>query len=76
MNTAYELALHLNLKFVSLGFFPEAMNKTEEESEALQRQFLDREIELGVFVQKYKKLRNVYHRRALIHLAAESSSTG
>ncbi|KAK4761932.1 hypothetical protein SAY87_029816 [Trapa incisa] len=53
----------------------EAMRKTEEESEALHRQLLDREIELGVFVQKYKKLRSVYHRRALIHLAAETSPT-
>ncbi|PKI57644.1 vacuolar protein-sorting-associated protein 37 homolog 1-like [Punica granatum] len=54
----------------------EAMNKTEEDSEALHRQLLEHEIELGAFVQKYKKLRNIYHRRALIHLAARASSTG
>ncbi|KAK4740516.1 hypothetical protein SAY87_032363 [Trapa incisa] len=54
----------------------EAMNQTEEESDALHRQLLEGEIELGVFVQKYKKLRNLYHRRALIHLAAKTSSTG
>ncbi|GLT25775.1 hypothetical protein SLA2020_008840 [Shorea laevis] len=54
----------------------EAMNKTEEESEALHRQLLDREIDLGTFVHKYKKLRNTYHRRALIHLAAKASSIG
>lgn len=54
----------------------EAMNKTEEESENLHRQLLDREIDLGAFVQKYKKLRTTYHKRALIHLAAKTSSTG
>ncbi|KAL9269023.1 Vacuolar protein-sorting-associated protein 37 homolog 2-like protein [Drosera capensis] len=51
----------------------EAMIKTEEESEALHQQLLDREIELGAFVQKYKKLRASYHRRALTHLAAKTS---
>ncbi|KDP29208.1 hypothetical protein JCGZ_16597 [Jatropha curcas] len=54
----------------------EAMNKTDEESEALHRQLLDREIELAAFVQKYKKLRTTYHRRSLIHLAAKTSSIG
>ncbi|GLT66400.1 hypothetical protein SLA2020_387660 [Shorea laevis] len=54
----------------------ETMNKTEEESEALHRQLLHREIDLGTFVHKYKELRNTYHRRALIHLAAKASSIG
>lgn len=54
----------------------EAMNKTDEDSEALHSQFLDREIELGAFVQKYKKLRTQYHRRALTHLAVKASSVG
>uniref|UniRef100_A0A803MDS1 VPS37 C-terminal domain-containing protein n=2 Tax=Chenopodium quinoa TaxID=63459 RepID=A0A803MDS1_CHEQI len=54
----------------------EAVNKADEESEALHRQFLDKEIELGAFIQKYKKLRSVYHRRALTHLAATASSVG
>jgi ESCRT-I complex subunit VPS37 len=54
----------------------EAMNKTEDESENLHRQLLDREIDVGAFVQKYKKLRTTYHKRALIHLAAKTSSTG
>ncbi|KAJ6969282.1 hypothetical protein NC653_037064 [Populus alba x Populus x berolinensis] len=54
----------------------EAMNNTEEESEAFHRQFLDKEIDLGAFVQKYKKLRTTYHKRALIHLAARASPTG
>ncbi|KAJ9184374.1 hypothetical protein P3X46_004105 [Hevea brasiliensis] len=52
----------------------EGMNKTEEESETLHRQLLDREIELAAFIQKYKKLRTTYHRRALIHLAAKTSA--
>ncbi|XP_028119333.1 vacuolar protein-sorting-associated protein 37 homolog 1-like [Camellia sinensis] len=54
----------------------EAMNKTDDESEALHRQLLDKEIDVGAFVQKYKKLRNTYHRRALTHLAAKTSVTG
>ncbi|KNA21766.1 hypothetical protein SOVF_039110 [Spinacia oleracea] len=54
----------------------EAVNKADEESEALHSQFLTREIELGAFVQKYKKLRSLYHRRALTHLAASTSSVG
>ncbi|GAB2272255.1 hypothetical protein Dimus_007075 [Dionaea muscipula] len=51
----------------------DAINETEEESESLHRQLLDREIELGAFVQKYKKLQTTYHRRALNHLAAKTS---
>ncbi|KAF5750450.1 vacuolar protein-sorting-associated protein 37 1 [Tripterygium wilfordii] len=54
----------------------EAMNQTEAESETLHQQLLDRETDLGTFVQKYKRLRTTYHRRALIHLAAKTSSTG
>ncbi|XP_065856189.1 vacuolar protein-sorting-associated protein 37 homolog 1 [Euphorbia lathyris] len=54
----------------------EAMNKTDEESEALNRQLLDREIDFAAFVQKYKKLRTIYHRCALIHLSARTSSIG
>ncbi|XP_027364122.1 vacuolar protein-sorting-associated protein 37 homolog 1-like [Abrus precatorius] len=52
----------------------EAMNKTEEESENLHQQVLDREIDLGAFLQKYKKLRTAYHRRSLRHLAAKTSN--
>ncbi|XP_062168272.1 vacuolar protein-sorting-associated protein 37 homolog 1-like [Alnus glutinosa] len=69
-----------SLKFYSpaslLQRLQEAMSKTEEESENLHRQLLDREIDVGSFVQKYKKLRTTYHKRALIHLAAKTSSTG
>ncbi|KAL3532012.1 hypothetical protein ACH5RR_005533 [Cinchona calisaya] len=54
----------------------EAMNTTEEESEALHRQLLAQEIDLSSFIQKYKKLRQTYHRRALTHLAAKTSFNG
>ncbi|KAM7255180.1 hypothetical protein ACFE04_020421 [Oxalis oulophora] len=68
------------LKFYSPGSIQhrleEAMNKAEEESENLHRQFLDGEIDLGPFVQKYKKLRTTYHRRALVNIASRTSSAG
>uniref|UniRef100_A0A7N0UAQ9 VPS37 C-terminal domain-containing protein n=1 Tax=Kalanchoe fedtschenkoi TaxID=63787 RepID=A0A7N0UAQ9_KALFE len=48
--------------------------ETDEESEALHRQLLDREIDLPTFVQKYKKLRTMYHRRSLVHIAAKTST--
>ncbi|KAK6290194.1 hypothetical protein POUND7_001735 [Theobroma cacao] len=68
------------LKYYSPASFihrlQDAMNETEEELEALHRQLLDREMDLGTFVQKYKKLRTTYHRRALIHLAAKTSPIG
>ncbi|VVB05548.1 unnamed protein product [Arabis nemorensis] len=54
----------------------EAMNQADKESEALQEKFLEREIDTAAFVQKYKKLRTTYHRRALIHLAAKTSTIG
>jgi len=50
------------------------MNKTDEESENLHHQVLDREIDLGAFMQKYKKLRTAYHRKSLINLAAKTSN--
>ncbi|KAI9086311.1 hypothetical protein K1719_031765 [Acacia pycnantha] len=52
----------------------EAMNKSEEESENLHQQLLDRDIDFGAFVKEYKKLRTTYHRRALTHFAAISST--
>ncbi|XP_010938098.1 vacuolar protein-sorting-associated protein 37 homolog 1 [Elaeis guineensis] len=50
-----------------------AMNIVEEESEMLHRQLLDKEIDLQTFIRKYKKLRTIYHKRALLHLAAKTS---
>ncbi|KAM4078481.1 hypothetical protein ACJW30_09G040600 [Castanea mollissima] len=68
------------LKFYSpqslLQRLQDAMNKTEEESENLHEQLLDRDVDLGTFVKKYKKLRTTYHRLALIHLSAKTSSIG
>lgn len=52
------------------------MNATDDESEALHRQLIDCEIDLPSFVQKYKKLRYTYHKRALSHLAARTSLSG
>lgn len=52
----------------------EAMNKTEEECETMHGELLEREMDLAVFVKKYKKVRMTYHKRALIHLAAKTSS--
>ncbi|KAL4191046.1 hypothetical protein AMTRI_Chr07g27670 [Amborella trichopoda] len=51
----------------------DAMNAADEECERLHGQLLEREIELGAFLPKYKKLRTVYHRRSLLHLAAKAS---
>ncbi|MED6182121.1 hypothetical protein PIB30_025674 [Stylosanthes scabra] len=52
----------------------EAINKTEEESEDLHQKLLDKEIDLGAFLQQYKKLRIAYHSKSLIHLAARTSN--
>ncbi|KFK34548.1 hypothetical protein AALP_AA5G160600 [Arabis alpina] len=68
------------LKFYSPGSLllklQEAINVADEESEALQEKFIEKEIDTAAFVQKYKKLRTTYHRRALIHLAAKTSTIG
>ncbi|CAD5320565.1 unnamed protein product [Arabidopsis thaliana] len=68
------------LKFYSPGSLlhrlQDAMNQVDEESEELQQKFMEKDIDTAAFVQKYKKLRSKYHRRALIHLAAKTSSIG
>ncbi|XP_039013328.1 vacuolar protein-sorting-associated protein 37 homolog 1-like isoform X2 [Hibiscus syriacus] len=65
------------LKFYSPASFinrlQDAINETDKESDMMNKQLLDQEIDIGTFVQKYKKLRTSYHRRALIHLAAKTS---
>lgn len=53
--------------------YTDAMDKVEEESEVLHRQLLEKEIDLATFVPKYKKLRTIYHRRALLHLSARTT---
>lgn len=52
------------------------MTTTDEESEKLHEQLLEKEIDIAAFVQKYKKQRIVYHKRALTHLAAKTSLVG
>ncbi|TKY53018.1 Vacuolar protein-sorting-associated protein 37-like 2 [Spatholobus suberectus] len=69
-----EEMLKLNSSLYLLQRIQEAINKTEEESENLHQQVLDREIDLGAFLQKYKKLRAAYHRKSLMHLAAKTSN--
>ncbi|KAL1201312.1 putative vacuolar protein-sorting-associated protein 37 [Cardamine amara subsp. amara] len=66
------------LKFYSPGSLlhklQDGMIQVDEESEALQEKFLEKEIDTAAFVQEYKKLRTTYHRRALTHLAAKTST--
>ncbi|XP_020223049.1 vacuolar protein-sorting-associated protein 37 homolog 1 [Cajanus cajan] len=69
-----EEVLKLNSPPYLLQRIQEAMNKTEEESENLHKQVLDREIDIGAFLQQYKSLRTAYHRKSLIHLAAKTSN--
>ncbi|KAK7392521.1 hypothetical protein VNO78_20963 [Psophocarpus tetragonolobus] len=69
-----EERLKLNSPLYLLQRIQVAMNKTEEESENLHQQFLDREMDLGAFLMKYKNLRTAYHRKSLIHLAAKTST--
>ncbi|KAK7277456.1 hypothetical protein RJT34_22469 [Clitoria ternatea] len=65
---------NLNSPASLLQRIQETMNKTEVESENLHQQILDREIELGTFLQKYKKLRISYHKKSHVHLAAKTSN--
>ncbi|XP_072973667.1 vacuolar protein-sorting-associated protein 37 homolog 1-like [Typha angustifolia] len=51
----------------------EAVSKADEESELLQTKLSNREIDITAFVQNYKRLRGIHHRRALLHLAAKTS---
>ncbi|CAN6359904.1 unnamed protein product [Urochloa humidicola] len=50
-----------------------SMAKLDEESEELHQKFLENDIDLPTFVQKYKKLRTAYHKQALLHLAGQTS---
>ena len=49
-----------------------SMAKLDEESEELHQKFLEKDIDLPTFVQKYKKLRTAYHKQALLHLAGQT----
>jgi len=50
-----------------------SMAKLDEESEELHQKFLEKEIDLPTFVQKYKKLHAAHHKCALLHLSGVSS---
>ncbi|KAL6867257.1 hypothetical protein ACP4OV_015281 [Aristida adscensionis] len=50
-----------------------SLEKLDEESEELHQKFLEKDIDLATFVQKYKKLRTAYHKQALLHLAGRTS---
>lgn len=69
-----EEMMKLNSPASLLQRIQESINKTDEESENLHQNLLDGEIDLGAFLQKYKKLRTTYHRKTLIHLAAKTST--
>lgn len=56
---------------VLLERLQEAAKAAEKESDDLHQELNDRKIELIDFIQKYKKLRTIYHRRTLLHLAAK-----
>ncbi|KAL6896686.1 hypothetical protein ACP4OV_007258 [Aristida adscensionis] len=50
-----------------------SMAKLDEESEELHQKFLEKDIDLATFVQKYKKLRSAYHKLALLYIAGKTS---
>jgi ESCRT-I complex subunit VPS37 len=53
----------------------DAANEADEESENYHRKFLNGEIELLEYIQKYRKQRLLYHKRSLIRMAALTSLT-
>ncbi len=55
--------------------FSGAANDADDESENLHRKLLSGEIDLGEFIQKYRKQRILFHRRTLIRMAALTSLT-
>nr|CAB3445648.1 unnamed protein product [Digitaria exilis] len=50
-----------------------SMAKLDEESEEMHQKFLEKDMDLTTFVQKYKRLRTAYHKQALLHLAGLTS---
>lgn len=68
-----EEILKLNSPASLLQRIQEFVNKADEESDNLHQLLLDKEIDLGAFLQKYKKLRTTYHKGTLVHLAAKTS---
>ncbi|CAN6202458.1 unnamed protein product [Urochloa humidicola] len=74
-------ALERQKEDIMRSYFPSAlldnlqtsMAKLDEESEELHGKFLEKDMDLPTFVQKYKKLRTAYHKQALLHLAGQTS---
>ncbi len=62
-------------KWVFVWVFSGAANDADDESENLHRKLLSGEIELGEFIQIYRKQRILFHRRTLIRMAALTSLT-
>jgi len=56
---------------VLLERLQEAAKAAEKESDDLHEELNDRKIEGTDFIQKYKKLRTIYHRRTLLYLGAK-----
>ncbi|GBG79972.1 hypothetical protein CBR_g30234 [Chara braunii] len=58
---------------VLLQKLEDAKEKVDEESELLHKQMLAGEMEVTEFISKYRKLRALYHTRALTYLAAKTN---
>lgn len=53
----------------------EAASKVDDESELIYQQLLSGEISVGDFLQTYRKMRYLYHKRTLTRLASKQSAT-
>lgn len=58
---------------VLLERLQDAASKVDDESENIYEQLLSGEINLGEFIQSYRKKRHLYHKRVLTRLAAKTS---
>lgn len=65
--------LRLNSPMSVLHNLQDSMNKVDEESENLHNRLIEKDVDLATFLQKYKRLRVTYHKKALTHLAAKTS---
>jgi ESCRT-I complex subunit VPS37 len=52
---------------------PGTIAKLDEESEELHQKFLEKDMDLPTFVQKYKKLRAAHHKCELLYNSGEAS---
>lgn len=58
---------------VLLERLQDAASKVDDESESIYQQLLSGEINVGEFLQNYRKKRYLYHKRTLTRLAAKTS---